>query len=103
MLLKNQDGTVTIEGQIVDVRDGSKKISRTYTYGYRSIRVLVDSEYYSVLVSTSHLNKYGFLPKIGQWIRVTGLLSHSKEGLYDPSISHLQNLEHIEPPNKHKI
>ncbi len=96
-------GNFTIEGRIVEVRDGSKKIRRTYTYGYRSIRVLVGSDYYSVLVNTSKLNQYGFLPKVGQWIRVTGRLSPSKNGFFDPSISWITQLEHIEPPQKRKI
>ncbi len=39
----------------------------------------------AVLVATSKINQYGFLPKIGQWIRVKGTLSNGKEGLYDAS------------------
>ncbi len=94
-------GTITIEGKIVEVRDGAKKMNRNYTYGYRSLRVFADGEYYSVLVNTSKLNKYGFLPRVGQWIRVTGRLSRSKdEYVYDQSISWVSKLEHIEPQGK---
>ncbi len=100
MIIRNSDGTVTIEGRIVEVRDGSKKISRTSTYGYRSLRVLVDNEYYSVLVSTSKLNQYGFLPKIGQWIQATGRLSSQADEFYDFSISHISVLKHIDPPSR---
>ena len=97
--MKNS-GEVTIEGVVVEVRDGSKKIRRNYTYGYRSLRILVDFDYYSVLINTSKLNEFGFLPKVGQWIRVTGRLSRSKDDFYDPSISWVSQLQHIDPPIK---
>lgn len=93
-------GLTTIEGKIVEVRAGERKISRSYTYGYMSLRVLVGFDYYSVLVSTSKLNHYGVIPKLGQWIRVEGRLSRNQDELYDPSISHITFLEHIEPPKK---
>lgn len=96
----NSPGEITIEGVVVEVRDGSKKIRRSYTYGYRSLRVQVEFDYYSVLVNTSKLNEFGFLPKVGQWIRVTGRLSKSKDDFYDPSISWVSDLQHIEPPFK---
>ena len=56
-------GLTRIEGRIVEVRTGERKVSRNYTYGYMSVRVLVGFEYYSVLVNTSKLNQYGFIPK----------------------------------------
>jgi len=93
-------GEITLEGVVVEVRDGSKKIRRNYTYGYRSLRLLVDFEYYSILINTAKLNEFGFLPKVGQWIRVTGRLSKSKDDFYDPSISWVSNLQHIDPPKK---
>lgn len=96
----NNPGEITIEGVVVEVRDSSKKIRRNYTYGYRSLRILVDFEYYSVLINTAKLNEFGFLPKVGQWIRVTGRLSKSKDDFYDPSISWVSNLQHIDPPAK---
>ena len=95
-------GLTKIEGRIVEVRDGERKISRTYTYGYMSLRVLVGFEYYSVLVNTSKLNQYGFILKVGQWIRVEGRLSRNQDQLYDASISHVTLFEHIEPPKKKK-
>ena len=97
--MKNS-GEITVEGLVVEVRDGSKKIRRNYTYGYRSLRVQVEFDYYSVLVNTSKLNEFGFLPKVGQWIRVTGRLSQSKDDFYDPSISWVSQLQHIDPPIK---
>ena len=95
-------GLTRIEGRIVEVRNGERKISRTYTYGYMSLRVLVGFEYYSVLVNTSKLNQYGFIPKVGQWVRVEGRLSQNQDEFYDASISHLTLFEHIEPPKKKK-
>lgn len=96
----NNPGEITLEGVVVEVRDGSKNIRRNYTYGYRSLRLLVDFEYYSILINTAKLNEFGFLPKVGQWIRVTGRLSKSKDDFYDPSISWVSNLQHIDPPKK---
>ena len=93
-------GEITVEGVVVEVRDGSKKIRRNYTYGYRSLRILVDFDYYSVLLNTAKLNEFGFLPRVGQWIRVTGRLSQSKDDFYDPSISWISQLQHIDPPIK---
>ena len=93
-------GEITVEGLVVEVRDGSKKIRRNYTYAYRSLRVQVEFDYYSVLVNTSKLNEFGFIPKVGQWIRVTGRLSQSKDDFYDPSISWISQLQHIDPPKK---
>ena len=91
---------MTLEGRVVEVRDGSKRMSRTYTYGYRVLRILVGVDYYSVLISTSRLNEFGFLPKVGHWIRVKGVLSKNQNDLYDPSLSRVSSLEHIEPPSK---
>ena len=96
----NSNGRTTIKGRIVEVRDGEKKISRTYTYGYISLRVLVGFEYYSVLVNTAKLNQYGFIHKVGHWIRAEGRVSHNQTEFYDASLSHVSSLEHIEPPKK---
>ena len=65
-----------------------------------SLRVLVGFEYYSVLVNTSKLKQYGFIPKVGQWIRVEGRLSRERDEFYDPSLSHIILLEHFEPPKR---
>lgn len=93
-------GLKTIEGKIVEIRNGARKISRSYTYGYMSLRVMVGFEYYSVLVSSSNIDKFGFLPKVGQWIRVEGRYSGSQDDFYDASLTHITYLEHIEPPKK---
>jgi len=97
----SESGIISIKGQIVEVRDGERKISRTYTYGYRTLIIRTNQGQYSVLVNTKKINKYGFLPKVGQWIRVEGRLSASYGGLYEGSIDYLSKLEHIEP-QKHK-
>lgn len=91
---------VVKEGKIVEVMDGTKKITRSYTYGYLSLRIQVGFEYYSVLVNSSHLNRFGFLPRVGQWVRVKGRLFPSEDGFYDPSIKWVSELTHIEPPKK---
>jgi hypothetical protein len=91
---------IVLEGKIVEVRGGERQISRTYTYGYISLRILVGWDYYSVLVDTSKLNKYGFLPKVGHWIHVEEILSKNKNKIYDPSISRVSVLKHIENPKK---
>jgi hypothetical protein len=90
---------ISLDGKILEIRDGERLISRTFTYDYMSLRILVGWEYYSVLVDTSKLNKYGFLPRVGQWVHVEGMLSKSKNEFYDPSISRVSVLEHIEKPN----
>ena len=84
----------------MEIRNGERQISRTYTYGYMSLRILVGWEYYSVLVDTSKLNKFGFLPKVGQWIHVEGVLSKNENEFYEPSISRISVFEHIENPNR---
>jgi len=96
----SSQGQKTIEGKIVDVRDGSRRISRTYTYGYRSLRVVSGNKYYSVLVNTNKFNKYGFIPKVGQCIRVTGRISKNENEFYETSISWVSELKHIECPEK---
>lgn len=95
-------GQIAIEGKIVEVRDGEKKVSRAYTYGYRTLRVQVGAEYYSVLVNAAKINQYGFLPREGQWIRIEGRLSPAINDLYDQSIDNVSLLQHIEPPEKIK-
>jgi hypothetical protein len=95
-------GQKTIEGKIVEVRDGSRRTSRSYTYGYRSLRILSGNKYYSVLVNTNKFNRYGFIPKVGQCIRVTGRLSKNENEFYEPSISWISELEHIECPKEKK-
>jgi len=93
-------GKKTIEGRIVEVRGGEKAISRNYTYGYMSLTVRVGMEMYSVLVSSSKINSYGFLPRVGHYIRAEGIRSASNDGYHDYSMSHLSSLEHIEPRKK---
>jgi len=93
-------GEITVEGKIVEVRNGEKKMSRSYTYGYLSLRVLVGNEYFSVLLNSSKVNKYGFLPRTGQWIRVKGRLFPSEDGFYDQSIKWVSELTHIDPPKR---
>ena len=91
-------GKRTIEGRIVEVRGGEKRISRAYTYGYMSLTVRVGIYMYSVLVSTSKINSYGFIPRVGHYIRAEGIRSPSQDGYHDFSMSHLSSLEHIDPP-----
>ncbi len=91
-------GKRTIEGRIVEVRGGEKRISRAYTYGYMSLTVRVGIYMYSVLVSASKINSYGFLPRVGYYIRAEGIRSPSQDGFHDFSMSHLSSLEHIDPP-----
>ncbi len=90
-------GKTTIEGRIVEIRGGEKRISRSYTYGYMSLTVRVGIEMYSVLVSASKINSYGFLPRVGHLIRAEGIKSPTNDGYHDFSMSHLSSLEHIEP------
>ncbi|NVM16971.1 MAG: hypothetical protein HWN80_04595 [Candidatus Lokiarchaeota archaeon] len=90
-------GKKTIEGRIVEIRGGEKRISRSYTYGYISLTVRVGVEMYSVLVSSSKINSYGFLPRVGHYIRAEGIRSPANDGYHDYSMSHLSSLEHIEP------
>ena len=90
-------GKTTIEGRIVEIRGGEKRISRSYTYGYMSLTVRVGIEMYSVLVSSSKINSYGFLPRVGHNIRAEGIKSPASDGYHDFSMSHLSSLEHIEP------
>ena len=56
-------GKTAIEGRIVEVRGGEKRISRAYTYGYMSLTVRVGIYMYSILVSASKINSYGFLSR----------------------------------------
>ena len=79
---------------------GEKRISRNYTYGYMVLSVQVGVDLYSVLVSSSKINKYGFLPRIGQYVHAEGIRSPGRDGFHDYSMSHLSTLEHIEPPKK---
>ncbi len=93
-------GYMIIEGQIVEIRDGQKKMTRTYTYGYRTLRVFAGVEYYSVLVNTARMNEFGFLPREGQWVRIEGRLSPALNDLYDRSIDCVSELTHIDPSEK---
>jgi hypothetical protein len=90
-------GKTTIEGRIVEVRGGEKRISRAYTYGYMSLTVRVGIYMSSVLVSASRIDSYGFLPRVGHYIRAEGIKSPANDGYHDFSMSHLSSLEHIEP------
>ena len=79
---------------------GEKQISRNYTYGYVVLSVQVGPDLYSILVSSSKINTYGFLPRIGQYVYAEGIRSPGRDGFHDYSLSHLSTLEHIEPPKK---
>jgi hypothetical protein len=95
-------GKIEIKGKIISVRSGEKNIRRGYTYGYMILSVQVDGDMYSVLVDTSKINKYGFLPRVGQYIKTEGLKAPSRDGIHDYSLSHISYLEHIEPLKKKK-
>lgn len=94
--------SVVVEGKIVSVTDGEKRMNKGFTYGYRSLRVKAWDGFYSVLVDASKFNKFGFIPKEGQWIKVEGKLFQPK-GDYDPSIKFVKSLVHIEPPEAELI
>ena len=93
----SQKGKWVIRGQITAIRNGEKKISRGYTYGYMVLSVHTTEGLYSILVSTSKLNSYGFLPRVGQHILAEGICTPSRDGFHDYSMSHLSMLEHVEP------
>jgi hypothetical protein len=90
-------GKKIIRGQITAIRNGEKKISRGYTYGYMILSVQTDNALYSILVSAAKINSYGFLPRVGQYILAEGIRTPSRDGFHDYSMSHLSMLEHIEP------
>ena len=89
-------GKVIIRGRITAIRDGEKRISRSFTYGYMILTVQTKNALYFVLVNSSKINSYGFLPRIGQKILAEGIKSPSRDGFHDFSLSHLSTLEHIE-------
>lgn len=89
---------ITIEGKIVSVNDGETRINKGYTHGWMSLRVKVGRSFYSVSFATRKFNTFGFIPKAGHWVRVTGKLILPKDDYYDPSIKHVSKLEHIEEP-----
>ncbi|MFX0033536.1 MAG: hypothetical protein ACFE8E_07185 [Candidatus Hodarchaeota archaeon] len=89
-------GRVIIRGRITDIRDGEKRISRSFTYGYMILTVQTKTALYSVLVDSSKINTYGFLPRVGYMILAEGIKSPSRDGFHDFSLSHLSTLEHIE-------
>ncbi|MHA1669306.1 MAG: hypothetical protein ACTSV5_01880 [Promethearchaeota archaeon] len=94
-------GRISIEGRIMTVNNyGEKRISRNYTYGYMILSVQVGPDLYSILVSSSKINTYGFLPRIGQYINAEGIRSPGRDGFHNYSLSHLSTLEHIESPKK---
>lgn len=91
----NQKGKRVIRGQITAIRNGEKRISRGYTYGYMVLSVHTTEGLYSILVSTDKINRYGFLPRVGQYILAEGIISPSRDGFHDYSMSHLSMLEHV--------
>jgi len=96
-------GETTITGQITSIRDGEKRMSRSFTYGYMVLSVLVGTDLYSVLVDTSKINKYGFLPRVGNTVTIVGLKTPSKDGIHDFSMSHVSELIHKERNKKNTL
>ncbi|MEJ2295357.1 MAG: hypothetical protein P8Y23_11410 [Candidatus Lokiarchaeota archaeon] len=90
-------GKRIIRGQITAIKNGEKRISRGYTYGYMILSVQTDHGLYSILVSVAKIDSYGFLPRVGQYILAEGIRTSSRDGFHDYSMSHLSLLEHIEP------
>lgn len=89
-------GRTIIKGRIIAIQHGEKQMSRSYTYGYMVLTVRTHSELYSVLVNSSKINSYGFLPRVGQAIMIEGIKAPARDGYHDYSMSHVSNLEHIE-------
>lgn len=90
-------GKKVVRGRITAIRNGEKRISRGYTYGYMVLTVHTNEGLYSILVSTAKIDTYGFLPRVGQTILAEGIRTPSRDGFHDYSMSHLSMLEHIEP------
>ncbi len=93
----SRTGKTIIRGYITAIHNGEKRISRGYTYGYMVLTVHNKDGLYSMLVNSSKINSYGFLPRVGQYILAEGIRSPSRDGFHDYSLSHLSTLEHIEP------
>lgn len=87
---------ITVEGKIVDIRHGEKRMNKGFVYGYMVLKLKVNHSFFSVAFSTSKFNDFGFFPKAGHWVRVTGKLFH--KGDDGPSVKYVSNLEHIEKP-----
>ena len=98
----SRTGKVIIRGYITAIRNGEKRISRSYTYGYMVLTLQTNKGLYSVLVNSSKINAYGFLPRLGQYILAEGIRFPSRDGFHDYSLSHLSTLEHIESIKKFK-
>ncbi|MFX1575505.1 MAG: hypothetical protein ACFFB0_22440 [Promethearchaeota archaeon] len=89
-------GKIIIRGRITAIQDGEKQISRSFIYGYMILTVQTKNALYSVLVDSSKVNAYGFLPRVGHMILAEGIKSPSRDGFHDFSLTHLSTLEHIE-------
>lgn len=95
---------IEVRGKISHISDGEKRMNQAYVYGYLSITVEVTyAERYSVLIPSSKIDKFGFMPKRNMWVRVKGTLSYPDNELYDPSIKYVKEFEHIEPPLTEQI
>ena len=95
-----KSGKFAIKGQIVGIQTGEKQIRRGFIYGYMILSVQVGLDLYSILVNTSKLDKYGFLPRNGQYIQTEGLKAPARDGIHDFTLSHLTYLKHIDPQDK---
>ena len=95
-----KSGKFAIKGQIVGIQTGEKQIRRGFIYGYMILSVQVGLDLYSILVNTSKLDKYGFLPRNGQYIQTEGLKAPARDGIHNFTLSHLTYLKHIEPHDK---
>jgi hypothetical protein len=56
-----------------------------------------DGSFYEVVFSTSKFNEFGFIPKSGHWVSVSGKLYPGRGGSL-PSIKRVSELRHIEDP-----
>ena len=88
---------ITVEGRVVETSHGESRINKGFIYGFMAITIDVKGKRYSVSFSTKKFNEFGFIPKEGHWVRVTGKVFPAK-GNYDPKIKYVSNLEHIEKP-----
>ena len=92
----------TLKGRIIEVGGGAKSIRSNYKYAFISIRIQVDNLTYSFQIKSSFINKYGFIPKVGQWVLVKGFLTSEENFNVDKAIKRVTLLKHIENPKRKK-
>lgn len=93
-----------IFGKIISqIKDGSKRINKGYTYNYYIFKIKSGEKQFSVIISQDAVNKFGYIPKLNDWVKIKGFIFKANDSFENGTIKKVKEIKHIDPQNLNDI